>query len=61
VPVYRGELVITKREDKKDICPTSVIHDEKFDKTRVQDQDIKKPRVVINYLSMMGGVDMSGA
>jgi hypothetical protein len=61
VPVYKDQLMIMKRKNKKDICLTSISHDEKLVQTRVQDQDIKTPRVVVDYYSMMGGVDMSGA
>jgi hypothetical protein len=56
VPVYEDKLMIMKRKDKKDIYLMSITHDEKLVQTRVQDQDIKKPRVVVNYYSMMGGV-----
>jgi hypothetical protein len=36
-------------------------HDEKLVQTRIQGQDIKKPKVVIDYNLMKGGVDMSDA
>jgi hypothetical protein len=61
VPVYKDKLMIMKRKDKKDICLMSITHDEKLVQTRVRDQHIKKPRVVDDYYSMMGGVDMSDA
>jgi hypothetical protein len=61
VPVYKDKLMIMKRKDKKGICLLSITHDEKLVQTRIRDQDIKKPRVVIDYYSMMRGVDMSDA
>jgi hypothetical protein len=36
-------------------------HDEELAQTRVQSQDVKKPKVIANYNSMIGGVDMSDA
>jgi hypothetical protein len=59
VPVYKDKLMIMKRKKEKDICLMSITHNEKLVQTRVRDQDIKKPRVVIDYYSMTGGVDMS--
>jgi hypothetical protein len=61
VPVYKDKLIIMKRKGKKDIILMSITHDKKLVQTRVQDQDVKNPRVVFNYYSMMGGVDMSDA
>jgi hypothetical protein len=57
--VYKDKLMIMKRKDKKAICLMSTIHDKKLVQTRVRDQGIKKPRVVVNYNSIMRGVDMS--
>jgi hypothetical protein len=34
-------------------------HDEELVQTRVWSQDVKKPKVVVDYNSMMAGVDMS--
>jgi hypothetical protein len=53
--------MIMKRKDKKDICLMSITCDEKLAQTRVQDQDVEKPRVVVDYYLMIGGVDMSDA
>jgi hypothetical protein len=61
VPVYKDKLMIMKRKGKKDICLTSIAHDEKLVQTRVRDQDVKKLRAVVDYYSMMGGVYMSDA
>jgi hypothetical protein len=33
----------------------------KLVETRVRDQDVKKPRVDVDYYSMKGGVDMTDA
>jgi hypothetical protein len=44
----QGQIDITKRKDKKDICLMSITHDEKLVQTRVQGQDVKKPNVVVD-------------
>jgi hypothetical protein len=59
--VYKDKVMIMKRRHKKDIYLMSITHDEKLVQTRVRDQDVKKPRVVVDYYSMIGGVDMSNA
>jgi hypothetical protein len=50
-----------KWKDTKDICFIKSTHDEELVHTRVPSQHIRKPREVINYNSMMAGVDMTDA
>jgi hypothetical protein len=57
VAVYKDKLMISKWKDKKDICLMSTTYDEKLVQTRVRGQDVKKPKVVDDHNSMMGGVD----
>jgi hypothetical protein len=61
MPVYKDKVMNINRKEKKDICLVSISHDEKLVQTRVRDQDVKKPRVFVDYYSMMGGVDMNDA
>jgi hypothetical protein len=61
VAVYKDKLMILKWKDNKHICLMSTTHDEKLVQTRVRGQDVKKPKVVVDYNLMMGGVDMSDA
>jgi hypothetical protein len=61
ITVCKDKLMIIKRKDKKDICLMSTTHDEKLVQTRVRDQDMKKPKVVVDYNSIMGEVDMGDA
>jgi hypothetical protein len=53
--------MIMKSKDKKDICLISTTHDNRMVPTRVQGQDMEKPRVVIDYNSRTGVVDLSDA
>jgi hypothetical protein len=59
VSVYEDKLVIMKWKDKKDVCLKSTSHDNKMAAARVQEQDMEKPIVVMDYNSRMGGVDLS--
>jgi ribosomal protein S1 len=61
VVIYIYKLMIMKRKDKKDVYLMSTTHDGKLVQSRVRDQDIKKPKVVVDYNSIMGIVDMSDA
>jgi hypothetical protein len=61
VAVYKDKLTIMKWKDKKDICLMSITRDEKLVPTRVQGQDVKKPKVAVNYNLMMWRVDVSDA
>jgi hypothetical protein len=54
-------MIIMKWKDKKDISFLRSTHDEELVQTRVWSQDIKNLKVVIDYNSMMGGVDISDA
>jgi hypothetical protein len=47
-----------KWENRKDICLISTIHDEMVP-IRVQRQDVEKSKVVTDYNSRMGDVDLS--
>jgi hypothetical protein len=61
VSFYKARLMIMKWKDKKDICLISSTHEDKMVLTRIQGQNMEKPKVVIDYNSRMGGVDLSDA
>jgi hypothetical protein len=48
-------------KNKKDIYPISTTHGDKIVPTRVRGQDMEKPKVVTDYNSRMGGMNLSGA
>jgi hypothetical protein len=49
VVIYNYKLMVMKRNDKKDVCLISTTHDGKLVQIRVRDQDIKRPKVVVDY------------
>jgi phosphatidylserine decarboxylase len=53
-------LMIMKWKNKKDICLTSTTHDEMVP-IRVQGQDMEKAKVIIDYNSRTGDVDLNDA
>jgi hypothetical protein len=61
VSVYKDRLMIMKWKHKKYICLIITIHDDKMVPTRVQGQDKEQPKIVTDYNSGMGGVDLSAA
>jgi hypothetical protein len=61
VSVCKDRLMIVKWKTEKDICLTSTTHDDKMVPTRVRGQDMKKPKVIIDYNCGMGGMDLSDA
>jgi hypothetical protein len=61
VSFYKDRLMIMKWKDRKDICLISITHDDKMVPTRIQGQDMGKPKVVIDYNFEMGGLHLSDA
>ena len=61
VSAYKDKLMIMKWKDKKDICLMSTTHDARMVSRSVRSQDLTKPKVVLDYNSKMGGVDLSDA
>jgi hypothetical protein len=52
-------LMIRKWKDKKDVCLISTTHDDKMFQTRVQGQVLEKPKVITDYNSSMGRMNLS--
>jgi hypothetical protein len=53
--------MIMKWKDKKDMCRMGTTHDDNLVSAGVRGKDIKRPKVVVDYNSQMGGVDLSSA
>jgi hypothetical protein len=57
ISIFKDKLMIMKWKDKIDICLMSTTRDDKMVSARVRGKDIMKPKVVVDYMSQMGGVD----